>query len=159
MKGLRLWLKNKVFYSRMGGSYRRLGPALDFAKRARSLGFGLLHIIDRDLASGIGKNLDVYDALTRFIHVQVELPRPCFDKELYSLNARIAFTSPNIPKDINYRFSLLKTEEPKELVRHPGFRDILTSSEDVAGEAIRLKKRVFFIGKSEGAFCEISDPP
>jgi hypothetical protein len=157
LKGLRLYLKNKIFYSRVGNAYRRIGPAMDFAKEAKSSGVEVLHIIDRDLASGQSKNLDIYDSLTQFMHIQVELPRVCFVNELSAYNVRIAFVPPNVPVNVNYKFSLLKTDYPKDLDKYPEFSDILTTNEDVVDYAIKKKKRIFFLGKNNNAFCSIPD--
>ncbi|MCX6773892.1 MAG: hypothetical protein NTY68_02725 [Candidatus Micrarchaeota archaeon] len=146
-----------MFYSKVGNSYKKIGPALDVAKEAHSSDIGVIHIIDRDLASGQSKNLDIYDSLTQFIHVQVELPRVCFVNELSAYNVRIAFVPPNVPLDINYKFSLLRTDYPRDMDKYPEFNDILTSNEDVVNEAIRRKKRIFFLGKNNKAFCSILD--
>lgn len=157
MKGLRVYLKNKVFYSKFGNSYKKIGPAMDVAKEAHSSGVEVIHVIDRDLASGQSKNLDIYDSLTQFIHVQVELPRVCFVNELSAYNVRIAFVPPNVPLDANYKFSLLRTDYPRDIDKYPEFNDILTANEDVVDEAIKQKKRIFFLGKNNKAFCSITD--
>jgi hypothetical protein len=133
---------------------RKVGPAVDVA---RNIDADLLHIIDRDLDSGSSKNLDVYDALTRMLFIQVEMWKPRFLDKLYAKDVRVAFIPPNIPEKFNPKFSLMKTDNAEDLEKYPGFRDILTSSAEVLKEANRLKKRVFFLGKSKDAFCSITD--
>ena len=89
--------------------------------------------------------------------MQVELPLVCCVDQLYSYNVRISFVPSNIPPSVNYKFSLLKAEKPEDVASFPNFRDILTSSDEVAKEALKLKKRLFFLGKNKKAFCEILD--
>jgi hypothetical protein len=154
LKGYRLCLQGKVLYSFMGGSLRKLGSAVDFARGIKA---DLLHIIDRDLEAGQGKNLDVYDALSRTLFVQVEMPKVCFLDQLYAMNVRVAFIPPNVPERFDARFSLLKTDDILDLEKYPGFRDILTSSEGVMEKANKMEKRVFLFGESRNAFCSITD--
>jgi hypothetical protein len=154
LKGYRLCLQGKVLYSFMGGSLRKLGPAVDVARGIKA---DLLHMIDRDLDAGQGNNLDIYDALSRTLFVQVEMPRVCFLDQLYAMNVRVAFIPPNVPEKFDSRFSLLKTDDVSDLVKYPGFRDILTSSKEVMEKANKIEKRVFLLGKSKDAFCSITD--
>ncbi len=154
MKGCRLCLRGKLFYSFFNSSLRKIGPAIEVA---RNIDADLLHIIDKDLEIGSSKNLDIYDALTRILFVQVEMPKIRFLKELYAMDVRVAFMPPNVPEDFNPKFSLLKTDDASELSKYPKFRDIVTSSTDVLKKANALKKRVFFLGKNADAFCSITD--
>jgi hypothetical protein len=154
LKGCRLCLRGKSFYSFFNSSLRKAGPAIEVA---RGIDADLLHIIDKDLEKGVGKNLDIYDALTRMMYIQVEMPKIRFLKELYAMDVRVAFIPPNIPEAFNVKFSLLKTDNAADLGKYPGFRDILTSSESVMEKANSMKKRVFFLGNSKKAFCQITD--
>jgi hypothetical protein len=154
LKGCRLCLRGKLFYSFFNSSLRKIGPAVDVA---RNIDVDLLHIIDKDLEIGSSKNLDVYDALTRILFVQVEMPKIRFLKELYAMDVRVAFIPPNIPEDFNPKFSLLKTDDINDVSKYPKFRDIVTASPDVLKKANALKKRVFFLGKNKDAFCSITD--
>ena len=154
MKGYRLCLRGKSFYSFFNNSLRKIGPAIDVA---RNVDADLLHIIDSDLDKGVSKNLDIYDALTRILFIQVEMPKVRFLKELYAMDVRVAFIPPNVPDKFNPKFSLLKTDSLEDLKKYPGFRDILTSSEIVMKKANKMKKRVFFLGNAAGAFCSITD--
>ncbi len=154
MKGYRLCLRGKSFYSFFNSSLRKVGPAIEVA---RSIDADLLHIIDKDLEKGVSKNLDIYDALTRMLFIQVEMPKIRFLDKLYAMDVRVAFIPPNVPENFNPKFSLLKADNEADLEKYPGFRDILTSSESVMKKANRMKKRVFLLGKSRDAFCSITD--
>jgi len=153
VKGAYLILKDKVFYSIHEKKRFVLGNAVNVGKKLKDVGFGLLHVVDEDLNKGFMKNFDVYDKLTYFIHVQVEMPSQRFVEKLKEINVRtVALPWLYTPKeDFSAVFVKKGFEEWIEK-----FRDIVVDNEEVA-KRIEGNKRIFTINfKFEGAFCEIN---
>ena len=136
----RVWIKDKSFFEKKGGSYRLLGNAIVVAKRYAKE-YDALHIYEMD--KGL-KNFDVYDKLTTFIHVQIDRGKNFGREEaerLYSINARIVFYEE--AKWANPSFSILRVNEEVKT----WFRDVLLRNERLIPFYASLGKRIFFEGK------------
>ncbi|MEM0356308.1 MAG: hypothetical protein QW465_00940 [Candidatus Anstonellales archaeon] len=70
-------LKDKQFYT---VDMRLIGNAVEITRELANT-YNLLHIRDRDLERGVIKNLDIYDKLTYYINVQVEIHRELLELE------------------------------------------------------------------------------
>jgi hypothetical protein len=85
-----IYVREKQAFRKDDGAMRLLGKPVDVAKRLKEQGHKLLHIVDQDALKGLSTNLDIYDALTYFINVQVECaPDDTLVKKLLSLKCRV----------------------------------------------------------------------
>lgn len=157
MKGKRVFLKDKLFFSYSNGLKRVLGNAVSVGK-ALAKDFGLLHVVDEDLLlfPKVLKNKDVYDNLTYFIHVQVEAPPNVSEKvvrELLSFDVRVVL-HPEVLEGMRHLFKgkegfAVSKSKPLDWVR-----DVFLTF--CPGDKERFKdKRLFVLGKCPGVFCEI----
>ncbi len=153
MKGAYLILKDKVFYSIHKKRKFVLGNAVNVAKKLKDGRIGLLHVVDEDLNKGFMKNFDVYDKLTYFIHVQVEMPSEEFIEKLKEINVRTV-ALPWLYKPSQNFSAVFVKKGFEEWVEK--FKDIVVDDEEIA-KKIGKNKRLFTINlKFEGAFCEIN---
>lgn len=87
---------------------RFLGKPIDMCKKFKEQGYKLVHIIDKDAKSGSSTNFDIYNNLTFFLNIQVEISsNEEFVKKLLKINSRVV-----IPP--NPQFNLSK--ESKKLL-------------------------------------------
>ncbi|MEW6722002.1 MAG: hypothetical protein AB1324_01955 [Candidatus Micrarchaeota archaeon] len=130
-----IFLKDKQAFSSVGGRMRLLGKPIDVARGLKEEGFVLIHITDMDALKGQPTNLDVYDALTFFINVQVECaPRDEIVKKLLSLKCRVVLP-PDSPLGVSgYREKkLLVARIPKGYGGDAeGFHDVILDEADPA---------------------------
>jgi len=133
--GKYLLLKDKQFYTR---ERRLLGPALAVAKKLSD--FVFLHIHDLDFEKGLTTNFDVYDKLTYFIHVQVEVYREKGLETLREYNVRLVaipghFSDPSL-------YQAIMTDDLE--IAKP-FKDVVTQNP----EFLKTSHRVFYLWKKE----------
>jgi predicted metal-dependent phosphoesterase TrpH len=88
-----IYVRHKQVFSE--DMLRLRGKPVDVAKKLKSAGCTLIHIVDEDALAGNSSNLDIYDNLTYFINVEVE----CASKEeivhkLLSLKCRVVLAPP-----------------------------------------------------------------
>jgi hypothetical protein len=149
-----IYLRDKQVFVKKGGPMEFRGKPLDVAREFHEGGCKLLHIVDMDALSGSQANIDVYDALTYFINVEVECaPRQDMVRKLLSLKCRVVLR-PDSGLDVG------ALEEKKLLVAKippgyageaAGFHDvILEDADEVLVERFRsLGKRVIIYEKDE----------
>ncbi|MBD3209764.1 hypothetical protein GF318_00085 [Candidatus Micrarchaeota archaeon] len=90
-----IYLKDKQVFRREEGVLRLLGNPVDQAKRLKTEGYQLIHIVDLDALEGLSRNMDVYDKLTYFINVQVEsAPEEGLVKKLLTFRCRVVLPLP-----------------------------------------------------------------
>ncbi|MEM4296229.1 MAG: hypothetical protein QXP22_01420 [Candidatus Anstonellales archaeon] len=155
-----MYLKDKEFFLE-GETLKHFGSI----NKIKSLkGIKLLHVIDIDLKNGKMKNFDVYDALTRFIHVQVETSNINYAKALQKIHARAVLLPPfheniidgHIIDELDKNFLAIRIENVNDIRMAEKITDIVTENKDVADIVIKDKnKRLFFIGHYKGSFCNI----
>jgi hypothetical protein len=72
------------------GMLSLMGKPVDVAKKLKSSGCTLIHIVDEDALAANSSNLDIYDNLTYFINVEVECaPKEEIVRKLLSLKCRV----------------------------------------------------------------------
>jgi hypothetical protein len=69
------------------------GNPVSLARELASEGYRLIHIID-EARGRISPNLDIYDALTTFINIEVECDNHEFARRLLSIRSRIVVSMP-----------------------------------------------------------------
>ena len=154
MKGKRFILKDKLFFSLHGGVKKLEGNAVSVAKSLK--GIELLHIIDEDLLRfpRVVKNLDVYDKLTYFIHVQVEVPDGATESVLRSLlerNVRIVLS-----ENLAERFEEMLKAKAGFVVAKGFVKDwICDVFFEECPSQMPMGKRIFALSPCPTAFCEI----
>lgn len=102
----------------------------------------LLHIRDLDLERGKLKNLDVYDKLTYYIHVQVEIPKENNDIwQLIDLDVRLV----GIPEQISNinKYKAIKIKSVEDLSY--GIRDVVVEDQELLSK-IGKDFRIFSLG-------------
>jgi len=76
-------------------SMRFLGKPIDMCKRLKKEGIKLVHIIDRDALKVMENNFDVYDHLTQFINIDIEIaPKEEWVIKLLTIKARVVIGLP-----------------------------------------------------------------
>lgn len=117
------------------GMLSMLGKPVDVAKKMKSEGCTLIHIVDEDALSGNSSNLDIYDHLTYFINVEVE----CAQKEeivqrLLSLKCRVVLVPPLLPALSGFREKKLLVAKVSAAYAGDleGFHDVIVAGADDA---------------------------
>ena len=160
IKGLFLYLKDKNFFKKKE-NLQLIGGIKDIEKIVKELDIKLLHIVDIDLTRRKIKNYDLYDKLTTFTHVQVETNNVHVAKKLQEINVRIVLVKPYLDhKDyeaLDKKFLAIRIEENEyvNLITSGNINDVVTSNNNIAEIVLSRRKRLFFIGKHEKAFCNI----
>ena len=78
-----------------------LGKPIDICKKLQQEGHKLIHIIDKDALTGSSTNFDIYNNLTFFLNIQVEIAsREEFVKKLLKINCRVVIP-PNPQLDLS----------------------------------------------------------
>jgi uncharacterized protein related to proFAR isomerase len=143
-------VKDKQAFVKLSGVPRFAGNPVEVGKKLKDEGCKLIHIIDEDALKGMTKNLDVYNALTFFINVQVECaPQEEIVKKLLSLRCRVVLPPDADISDYEEK-NLLVAKLPDDYKGDAkGFNDVIVSSEDQAKRMLSLKKRVMMLGESK----------
>lgn len=143
-----IYLKDKQAFTKKGGFLRLLGNPVDTAKKIMGKGYKLIHIVDEDALKGLSKNMDVYDALTYFINVQVECaPDEELVKKLLSLRCRVV-----LPPDTDIsgyeEKNLLVAKIPKGYAgKAKNFQDVILEDSSLVEKF--ASKRVMVYEKSD----------
>ncbi len=162
IKALRFYLKGKQVFRKGKATYRLVGSPIPLIKKKVKEGFEVFHIKDLDALNGNATNLDIYDHLTQFTHVQVEcLEKETLVKKLLGLRVRVILKLP------------IKKIYPKEYEKlivgkaEPGYKgplnchDVFLDGEDKElARRIKKEKKRLIINKEENkipAFIEIED--
>ena len=110
LKAKQVYLKEKQFFIKENGIMRFFGKPIETAKKLKELGYDLLNIIDLDAENGSLSNFDVYDKLTYFLHIQVEIGKEsALLEKLLKINARVVVNLPT-------KFDLKKVAKNKSLL-------------------------------------------
>jgi hypothetical protein len=142
------YVKGKRAFRKELGSLRPLGNA---PRLVRSLSdqYSLFHIIDLDALKGNRTNFDVYDHLTYFTHVQVELkPDPSLIAPLLEMDVRIVLPLPtklDLSQFSSKKNFLLGKVSPSYEGSFEGLREILLDGKDdlLARRILSEGKRLF----------------
>jgi len=89
-------LKDKQAFEKSEGILRLKGNPVGLIKKMKDEGIKLVHIIDQDAINGLKTNLDIYNALTFVLNIEVEgVKDEKMIEKLLSMNARIVFELPS----------------------------------------------------------------
>ncbi|MCK4319962.1 hypothetical protein KAW38_05345 [Candidatus Micrarchaeota archaeon] len=162
IKALRFYLKGKQIFSKGKATYRLVGSPIPLIKKKIKQGFEVFHIKDLDALKGNAANLDIYDHLTQFTHVQVEcLEKETLVKKLLGLRVRVVLDLP-IKKIYQQEYEKLIVGKAEPGYKGPlNCHDVFLDGED--GELVkRIKKenKRLIINKEENktdAFIVIED--
>jgi len=110
IKAKLIYIKDKQVFAKENSTLRLIGKPIEIAKKLNKEGFELLHIIDLDAQKGLETNFDVYDKLTYFLHIQVEIGKEsALLEKLLKINARVVVNLPT-------KFDLKKVAKNKSLL-------------------------------------------
>ena len=130
------------------GMLSLIGKPVDVAKKLKSSGCTLIHIVDEDALGANSSNLDIYDHLTYFINVEVECaPKEEIIRKLLSLKCRVVLP-PSADVSGFREKKLLVAKLPRDYAGDAtaleGFHDvILEKADDAAVERFAaMGKRV-----------------
>lgn len=151
IKGLRIFLRDKVLFRNEGGIFRQVGNPMD-ALRTFPDDVKILHIVDLNAKDGNTTNFDMYNHMTYNRNIQVEIgAREELVKKLIALKARAVLELP-CPLDLG-RFS-----ESKRLLvgritgdeRSEDVFDYYLESEkmELVKKIVKGGKRVFLYSKT-----------
>ena len=91
-----LYLKDKQAFEKSEGILRLKGNPVDLIKKMKDDGIKLVHIIDQDAINGLKTNLDVYNALTFVLNIEVEgVKDEKMVEKLLNMGARVVFELPS----------------------------------------------------------------
>lgn len=93
-----LYLKGKDFFIQKNGVFVYVGNAFKYVKK-NAKNYKLLHIIDEDLNTGKGSNLDFYDDATYYTHIEVEV-QTFNSRILHIIDKLISFNVRIVSKDM-----------------------------------------------------------
>lgn len=145
-------VKDKQAFTKAGGVPRLIGNPVELGKDLRDKGHKLLHIIDEDAMKGMTKNLDVYDALTFFVNVQVECaPDQGVIRKLLALRCRVVLPPETDISSFEEKNLLVAKLPAGYKGKADGFRDVIVATLEDARAMASLKKRVMLLGDAEGA--------
>ena len=109
LKAKLIYLKDKQVLEKENGIMRFVGKPIDFAKKLKEMGFGLLHIMDVDAEKGLENNFDVYDKLGYIMNIELECNDERFFHKLLSIGTRVVVGLPA-------KIDLKKFSEHKKLL-------------------------------------------
>lgn len=148
-----IYVKDKQAFIKERGILRLLGKPIDIANNLKEEGYKLIHIVDLDALDGLSTNLDIYDALTYFINVQVECaPKEQLVKKLLSFRCRVVIPPSNLDLSAIKEKNLLVAKFSKETKGNlEDFHDVLI--EDADDNSVKkfkkLGKRVLVFEKDK----------
>lgn len=154
-----IYVKEKQAFRKEGGVLRLLGKPVDVARKLKDDGYKLIHIVDLDALAMLSTNLDVYDALTYFINVQVECaPDDRLVKKLLSFKCRVVLAPSGLDVSQLKEKKLLVAKITKDSVESvDDFHDVII--EDADNEIVKkfssLKKRVIIFDKDKNKVKEV----
>lgn len=110
-----------------------LGKPIDICKEYAEKKYKLIHIIDLDGLIGSATNMDIYDNLTYFINIEVEIaPKEQLLKKLLSIRARVVISQKD--KDLIAKFKeknlFVAKLEKDEIIEDTDFLDIIIQEVD-----------------------------
>lgn len=146
--GKYLILRDKQFYTT---DMKLMGNSVEVAKQLAK-DYDLLHIRDMDMDRGVVKNLDVYDKLTYYINVQVEVHREIDElRRLVDFQVRLV-AIPGIAKRIDlYKAIIISRYE--DLIEQ--IRDVVVTDRSII-DMIGARHRIMTLGfRDERAFLAI----
>ncbi|MBU0532766.1 hypothetical protein KKB44_04705 [Candidatus Micrarchaeota archaeon] len=149
-----IYLKDKQVFRKEAHILKLLGKPIDVVKKLHADGYKLVHIVDMDALSGSSTNLDVYDALTYFINIQVECaPKIDLIHKLLSYRCRVVLVPSELDLSEIKEKNLLVAKISKNGEYHlDDFHDvILEEADDASIKKFKAKgKRVIVFDDYKG---------
>ncbi len=76
-------------------SMRMIGKPIDICKHLQKSGTKLVHIVDLDALKGMETNMDIYNHVTHFVNIEVEVaPKESLIIKLLTIKARVVLKLP-----------------------------------------------------------------
>jgi len=148
-----IYVKEKQAFRKEGGILRFLGKPIDVARKLKDEGYRLIHIVDLDALALLSTNLDIYDALTYFVNVQVECaPDDTLVKKLLSLKCRVVLAPSELDLSQLKERKLLVAKIPKDFKGSVNdYHDIILEDADneIVKRFLSLKKRIIIFDKDK----------
>ncbi|HLD60478.1 MAG TPA: hypothetical protein VI912_05750 [Candidatus Bilamarchaeaceae archaeon] len=142
-----VYLKDKQMFRKEKGVLRFIGNAVEVARKMKKDGVKLIHIIDQNLEKGGTTNLDIYNHLTYFINIQVELTDQKIIEKLLNIRVRIVLDLPTkLPLD-KWETRLLVGRVSNEKTEVDKVYDLILDQEELI-ESFK-GKRIIFNGKTK----------